>query len=264
MKKMTIIDKIHNEITHTILWFYENLRCIKYRDLILENRRFQNIANGRRCFIIGNGPSLTVEDLETIHKHNDVSFSSNKIYKLFDKTSWRPTYYATCDTKLYNNFKNEIDALDLIKFFPLDIFDKCIKERMKNVFVFSRLPFQFFGNKPRFNPNLLGRLSEGGTVTFHQLQIAVAMGFKEIYLIGIDFNFSWGIGPDGKYFENPSVKDHFDADKSKLDVMPNLYYNLQAYKAAKKYAEINNVKIYNATRGGKLEVFPRINFDSLF
>ena len=28
-----------------------------------------------------------------------------------------------------------------------------------------------------------------------------------------------------------------------------------------KYASKHNIKIYNATRGGKLEVFPRRNFD---
>ena len=36
------------------------------------------------------------------------------------------------------------------------------------------------------------------------------------------------------------------------------------YEAAKKYAEMNEIKIYNATRGGKLEVFQRVEFESLF
>ena len=37
-----------------------------------------------------------------------------------------------------------------------------------------------------------------------------------------------------------------------------------AYKSAKKYADSHGIRIYNATRGGKLEVFERIDFDSLF
>ena len=39
---------------------------------------------------------------------------------------------------------------------------------------------------------------------------------------------------------------------------------LAAYQKAKTYADTHNIKIYNATRGGKLEVFQRVEFDSLF
>ena len=38
----------------------------------------------------------------------------------------------------------------------------------------------------------------------------------------------------------------------------------QSYIAARRFAEKHGVKIYNATRGGKLEVFERVNFDKLF
>ena len=37
-----------------------------------------------------------------------------------------------------------------------------------------------------------------------------------------------------------------------------------AYEAARKYADAHGIKIYNATRGGCLEAFPRVDFDSLF
>lgn len=264
IKKLSLFASFHKELWKYKVWFQENHRRIKYSRYIDENKKFERIGEGKRCFVIGNGPSLGIEDLNTIKDNNDVSFSANKIFKLFNQTKWRPTYYAVCDTTLYKNFKNEIDELNLEKFFPLDIFDLYIKDKAKNVHLFSRLPFQFFNNKPCFNPKLRGRFSEGGTITYHLLQLAVAMGFKEIYLLGIDFSFSWGIGPDGKYFEDPSIKDHFAADKTKTDTMPNLYYNLQAYKSAKKYADIHGIKIYNATRGGKLEVFPRVIFDDLF
>ena len=39
---------------------------------------------------------------------------------------------------------------------------------------------------------------------------------------------------------------------------------LAGYQKAKQYADAHGIKIYNATRGGKLEVFPRVDFDSLF
>ncbi len=33
--------------------------------------------------------------------------------------------------------------------------------------------------------------------------------------------------------------------------------------AAKNYADSHGIKILNATRGGKLEVFERVNFDEI-
>ncbi len=261
---MNLIKSIHRELWKCKIWYQEQCRRKKYRRYLEENIKYENVGEGKRCFVIGNGPSLLVDDLNTLHKNKEVSFSANKIFKLLDQTEWRPTYYAVCDTTLYKNFRTDIEKLDGEKFFPLDIFDGYIKEKKENVHLFSRIPFQFFNNKPCFNPDLRGKFSEGGTITYHLLQLAVSMGFKEIYLLGIDFNFSWGIGPDGKYFEDPTIKDHFAADKTKTDTMPNLYYNLQAYKAAKKYADTHEIKIYNATRGGKLEVYPRVKFENLF
>ena len=46
---------------------------------------------GQRCFVLGNGPSLTVSDMELLK--NEVTFAANKIYLCFDQTDWRPTFY---------------------------------------------------------------------------------------------------------------------------------------------------------------------------
>lgn len=264
MNKRNFFEKFHIELWKCKVWIQEVFLYFKYWNYIRDNKKLINVGHGRRCFIIGNGPSLTLEDLNTLHKYGEVTFSSNKIYKLFEQTYWRPTYYAVCDMNLYRNYKNEIENIDVESFFPSDLFDKYIVEKKENIHIFSRVPFQFLNNKPRFNPSLLGMFSEGGTITYHLLQLAVAMGFTEIYLLGIDFSFSWGIGPDGKYFKDSSVQNHFSADKTSNDTMPNLYYNLRAYDAAKYYTERHQIKIYNATRGGKLEVFERVNFDKLF
>ena len=149
---------------------------------------------------------------------------------------------------------------------PLDIYSLYHHEigEKSNVNVFSRIPFQIFRTMPKFSPDLEGRLSEGGTITYHLLQIAVYMGFKEIYLIGCDFKFSFGISVDGKMVKDETVKDHFAKDDKKTDTMPDLQKNLRAYRSAKRYADHHDIKIYNATRGGNLEVFERRDFDLSF
>lgn len=50
---------------------------------------------GKRCFVIGTGPSLTKEDLELLK--GEVTFASNRIFKIFNETDWRPTFYGIFD-----------------------------------------------------------------------------------------------------------------------------------------------------------------------
>ncbi len=47
--------------------------------------------------------------------------------------------------------------------------------------------------------------------------------------------------------------------------MPNLEASYYAYCSAEEYCKQHNyeMRIYNATRGGKLEVFQRVNFDDI-
>ncbi|MEH7386551.1 hypothetical protein V7147_14250, partial [Bacillus sp. JJ1521] len=55
-------------------------------------KKIKNKHMGQRCFIIGTGPSLTIEDLEKLR--NEMTFSMNSICLAFDETDWRPTYYG--------------------------------------------------------------------------------------------------------------------------------------------------------------------------
>jgi len=56
---------------------------------------------GRRAIVVGNGPSLLVADLEKLK--NEITFASNKIYMVFEETSWRPTYLTVTDTVVAKN-----------------------------------------------------------------------------------------------------------------------------------------------------------------
>lgn len=90
-----------------------------------------------------------------------------------------------------------------------------------------------------------------GTVSYACIQLAVYMGFKEIYLYGIDFS-----GKSKKY-------EHFfkhETDTENLPCADQFYVN---YISAKKYAEKHGIKIYNASRGGDLELFDRVCLEEI-
>lgn len=106
-------------------------------------------------------------------------------------------------------------------------------------------------------------VSRGHTVTFTSIQLAIYMGFKEIYLLGVDFSYSVVIDKNGKTFKNDNVQDYFNGKKYDTTMM-NYNGMLHAYQTAKKYCDEHSIIIKNTTRGGKLEVFERVDFDSLF
>ena len=224
----------------------------------------KNKYNGESCFIIGNGPSLSFSDLEKLKGMK--CFASNKIYDIFNKTKWRPTFYCISDLQLLFQFHSEITQQSLENIFVsinLRLKYPQIKDNQKLHYILMHGE-DFYPNLPNFSDNALTGFYEGYTVTYMMLQLAVHMGFKKIYLLGIDNNFSVSLNPDGTIKKNPDVKNHFNESDDNLANIPVLYKTDLAYQAAKKYADENGIIIYNATRGGKLEVFERVDFDSLF
>lgn len=239
----------------------------KYYEGAEDIKKLKDIHKGQRCFIIGNGPSLTLHDLDAVK--NEITFASNKIHSVFDEVSFRPTYYFSQDEKvllqLFDESPNVFDRINARQvFLPVDVKMMGIpyKEGITYFYITRR---NSYPNQPRFSKDVSRVVHEGMTVTYSEMQFALYMGFKEIYLIGVDHNYANVIMPDGTVVQKDGVKDYFSEKyKYKVPMNPaNIIMSELAYKSANEYANKNGAKIYNATRGGKLEVFERIDFDGL-
>lgn len=242
----------------------ESLTSILKRGMPVYNEeltKFKDIHKGKRCFIVATGPSLRIEDLEKLEEHKEITFSMNRIYNLFAKTKWRPDYYVIQDYKAIEDLSDEIANLNL----PYKFVSYRPESYWKNpAAIESSIKFKLISEKykeemPNFSSDIARGIFEGYTVTYACLQIAVYMGFSEIYLIGVDFNYSADVY---------SAQNHFPGYQSENkpvrlnEVRPDLV--ALAYKKAGLYGKKHGTEIYNATRGGKLEIFPRAEFDSLF
>ena len=99
------------------------------------------------------------------------------------------------------------------------------------------------------------------------VQLAAYMGFSEIYLIGVDHHFHISQNNKGEIVVDNSVKDYFsdkyNEDKANLYI-PNTEKSTMTYVAMKAHCDKRGIRVFNATRGGKLEVFSRVDFDTLF
>lgn len=252
----TIPDQIYRDIDY-------------YREKI---QKFHNIHKGERCFIIGNGPSLNKTDLSLLQ--DEITFGVNGIfYKYFD-VLFTPTYYVVEDNHVIeDNLKiiNEIDYA--IKFFP-DRYSDRIEHNDYTFFIptdwdFYKKNSPYF-ETPRFSKDLSKIAYVGQTVTYLNLQLAFYMGCKEVYLIGVDFSYQIpGQSKTEKYsiISNQDDPNHFHPEyfgKGKKWHFPKLYNCLKVYDHSKMVYESEDRRVYNATIGGKLEVYERKDYYSLF
>lgn len=221
---------------------------------------------GRRAFVIGNGPSLRISDLERLR--NEITFASNRIYVCFGETSWRPTYYLTSYLdKVCKDYYRDIAAFNgSVKFLPAAAQKRCMP--IAGAIYYRRTHQWFFPSAPNFSINTIDTVYWGGTVTYELLQLACYMGIREIYLLGLDFSYC---APEIKGSEHgwyTSVRDvdHFHPDylkPSEKAGKPLLHLHEKAYKKAREVMESLGGHIYNATRGGALEVFERVDLDRI-
>lgn len=251
-----MLRMILRSLLSRINWVKHKIRVNKSRKHIKELRcKYKD----HRCFIIGNGPSLTTDDLEKLK--NEICFGSHRVYQIFDKTTWRPNYYFAQDTKLICESSEMIESkINCEKFLCSIPWAKIPK--IKNAHYIQIFIEDFYPQLPKFSEDMSLGFYEGFTVSYMCLQMAVYMGFKEIYLLGIDHNYSISMLPNGTVAYN-DVKDHFDED-DKITNIPQIFKSSLAYIAAEKYTKEHNIKIYNATRGGKLDAFERVDFDKIF
>ena len=259
-----MIHPIKSIIARNQVYVSRHFNYTKYGRQI---KKLQGISNNNTCFIIGNGPSLSVDDLEKLHSLNVPTFAANRIYKIFDKTSWRPTYYSCEDPVIIRDIEVEINDIECdYKFIPIDL------KWYKNIIINNAFYYNMdYRRNDSLNFGFCDELSErvtcNGTVTISAIQFAVYMGYTEIYLIGVDHSYAKMIDSKGNIIQDSSVKNYFDDSYDegiKTELVHNLDATTEAFYRTRKHFSSRNVSIYNATRGGKLEVFPRVDLDVFF
>jgi len=246
-------------------------RCIVYltgkkkkSDIYL--RRIRGKYRGKRCFVLGNGPSLTAEDLEMLR--GEITFASNKIYRIFDKTSWRPTFWGLMDEFVAEQ-ESVIDGMngfECEKKFALQE-GYYISRKLKGNTCFLHGWYQRkYLDHPGFSDDLTKGVYCIATVTYMLIQIARYMGFDEIYLIGIDNKYAYSKLRDGTVVRNEGIISYFGEENTPLPDSSTAVSTWEldvAYEYAEDYSRKHGFRIYNATRGGFLEKFERVNLEDV-
>ena len=226
--------------------------------------------DAKRAFIIGMGPSLKTNDLNRLK--NEITFACNKIYLCFNETDWRPSYYSVIDILVAQNNKDEIQNLNLTKIFSRSVQDVLAADR--NAVWINELPplKDHDGNRYfKVSEDALYGVYGGFTVIYFQIQLALYMGIREIYLLGLDFSFdvttpTLETCEHGEILISDGETNHFHKDyrkKGESWTVPQLDMQKMAFRAFLEYAEANGVRIFNASRKTNLKVFERVELDDI-
>ncbi len=278
-KTIGIIGIINKSIKKIFSYFYSFLNYKKLEEPCKIKpdyaalKSYKNKYEGQRCFVIGNGPSLNTHDLGLLE--NEITFGVNSIFYKYKSDGFKPSFYMVEDSHVINDNIEEINSFHpkIHRFFPTTY--KHLFTDFKNTSFFNmnrgfyeRLSPNY--HIPRFSKDFSKRGYCGQSVTILNLQLAYYMGFSEIYLIGMDFSYSI---PDSALVSGNDIEsteddeNHFHPEyfgKGKKWHDPQLDQVLLNYQNCKIQFELDGRNIYNATNGGKLDLFPRVNYKDIF
>ncbi len=223
-----------------------------------ELRSFHNIHRGERCFIVGNGPSLKKMDLGKLK--GEYTFGMNRIYMAFPDMGFETSYYVCMNDLVVEQCAADIRSLRMPRFISWRGRRWVAREPGLN-FLYSTY------TGPGFTHDLTGRVWESATVTYVALQLAFYMGFSTVYLIGVDHNFVTQGKPNTTVVSQGDDPNHFNPGyfgKGFRWQLPDLETSEIGYRLARDAFQAEGRQVLDATVDGKLTIFPKINFISLF
>ena len=219
----------------------------------------KDIHKGKRAFIIGNGPSLRQTDLGKLK--DEFTFGLNRIYLLFPELGFGTTYFVAVNDLVIEQCTNDISDLSMPKF---------LSWRSHRFFPKGPLPATFLYttyDNPAFARDVRYRVWESATVTYVALQLAFHMGFEHVILVGVDHNSNVPGKANATIVSQGDDPIHFNPayfGKGFRWQLPDFETSEIGYRLARRAYEGEGRAVLDATIGGKLTVFPKIEYLSLF
>ena len=232
-------------------------------------RRLTNIHEGRRCFIMGNGPSLRKMDLSPLK--NEITIGSNGIYKLFPRMGFHTTYLTMEDIAQCEDRRSDTKHIKgPIKIFALHN-AYCVPPDDTTLFMNVYLHQD---GEQKFSEDCSTIVYLGSTITYINLQLAFHLGCNPVYLIGVDFNY----GPIEKKLDPGRItvtkevlkdisQSHFDPQYHRVGSRFGIPHSDKQYRAflkARSVYEACGRRIINAGVNSRLDVFEKVEFADLF
>ncbi len=234
------------------------------RSVLATNARLHGAYAGRRCFVLGNGPSLAKVDLQPLA--GEVTVVMNAYNQHPAIRLWQPVVHCVAEPAGAYTGPDGLRFLEglvsgytsTIHVFPIElqpVFDRTgilpperlvfVKQDGRKAAEFDRI-------------DLTGPIPSAHDTSILAVSVAIAMGCDPIVLLGLDYN----------WLSHRSINRHFYDDAAApwgaedlsrtpyLDVMRSSVPSWEAHAALCRIAARSGQTILNATEGSFLDVYP--------
>lgn len=267
---------------------------IRDKNILLRNLELKNKHAGRRCFIIGSGPSIADTDLPRLSR--EYTFVVNEFEKNEQYLSLAPKFHIISESNYFTEGGPEYwlsRFKEKDRYIPVDttmIINLGARSFVQKYGLFKQHRVYYVGTQGIFTENLPFNINLDRYVPQPKNSVlmcmitATWMGFDEIYLLGCEHSFL--AQPLGQN-KSLSFSHSYDDEISKLDkvsdeilkkyiTLKELSFNyemnmqsiLQLFRNyrlfyTKAHRSHPTLKIFNATPNSFLDIFPLINFEDI-
>jgi uncharacterized Rossmann fold enzyme len=284
MSVINFIDNYRRDIQYYLKW----LTSKNLRHEMSRNKKMKDSHKGKRCFIVGNGPSLKHHDLSKLT--NESVFTVNYMMKSDAFKILNSNYHLFFDPIVFGldpTKEDDKEKLELIaktkETNPDMTYIIPYRRRTNFLKLFPDHKFSFIYNYKTYTPQLkksssLHRITPGfQNVIVYAINTALYMGFKEIYLLGVDMTGFL------EHFEYNKINDQWGHSYSKTEEekqkiikilqeqkIDNEFY-LKTYGKTFEHLKTmhgnvlaKNAQLYNASEHGALDFIPRVDYKKIF
>lgn len=250
-------------------FFYRVKFAFSKKSNFTRNLKLKNLHCDERCFILMNGPSLNNYDLTLLE--NEITFCTNHFNRSDVYKITKPNYHIALDKGFFDIKGNKLQKDEL---------EDLIDNNKNCKFIFHshylenfKLTDNVYVTYPKHFPGIYGVKNDLHSVTSNfanvslfAINCAIYMGFKEIYMLGLDFEpgiFNHFYEEQGHELEKKR-KNYNEASKS-LICERYWGYSMAQYHSfyLSDYAKKNNVKIYNTNNSSYIRSFDFKSFDQI-
>jgi len=267
-----------------ILKLRSYIKFLKFKEFISINDNLKDIHKGKRCFILGSGPSIKKENLLVLKDEIVLALNNFYVHEDFAEimSGDLPKYYMTAPIHLpqtENEWKrwfcdmeskmpkqvNMLFGLSAYKGNIKYIFDKYeIFKKQKINWYFAGIDANdYFAADPK-DLDISKMIWKASTCSVYAIIAAIYMGFSEIYLLGMDHNQPFLNKKEMRFYkkaihqkdEIKRVLNNKSFNKHSFEALSNIFAQYEILNKSKS-------KIINLTQGGTVDIFDRNTLESI-
>jgi len=255
-------------------------------EMVAKNADLKDCHKGQRCFILATGPSVKEQDLTVLSGELCIGVAFFFLHPQIDII--QPRYHVFAPNHPPFDF-DRVDR-DLVgaekhykhkpivfygyrpyRYSVLNYFEQHPREyslpfRLLNYSNSMQMDEKNYASKDIWD--ITAAPFQPRTVVYSAIQVAVFMGCMEIYLIGCDHDYLNNLQrTENHYYPeasgNPNDVSFLLSEFTTERWFYEYYSRWRDYRLMQEYLASRGVRIINSTKGGMLDVFPRMRLEDV-